>query len=485
MEKLKNILVEKHAKAPLYLQISQGIEALILNHTFEADEKLPAIRSLAQYFSVNNVTIVKAYDCLEDKSLIYKIRGSGNYVTPQSEALIAEISAFDNTDHLRHTLSSNKAYHQSLINFASATPKAHLFPVGDFKQAINRVLDRDLGEAFSYQEAKGYSPLRDSICHYLKDFNIQADPQDIQVISGAQQGLDIVSKSMLDHNDVVIVEAPTYSGAIATFRSRGVKIIEVPILVDGVSMEKLEALIKRHRPKLMFTMTHCQNPTGYSYSSKKKKALLDLAHQYNFYILEDDYVGELLYTSQDMHALKALDDHQRVIYLKSFSKILMPGLRLGFMIVPDLLANSVLNAKEATDISTSGLIQKAFDMYLRAGHWSKQLKHMKAIYKSRYETMIQALNDHLPRRVNYYVPKGGIMFWLELPKGLSSRKFYEFLDKTRLVFVPGDMFYYSMKTCRGIRLSIASVTEEEIRQGIPMLCDEIKRFMQAQKKTRT
>lgn len=485
MIRLESIVLDRNCNQPLYVQIANGMGSLIENNYYKADEKIPPIRSLAAYFKVDNTTIIKAYDLLEKKTLTYKVRGSGTYVTPKSDSLIAEISKFDNTDHLRNTLSNNETYTQSMINFASATPKAHLFPVKDFKIAINHVLDRDLGEAFSYQESKGYAPLRSSICNYLEDFNIIAEPEAIQVISGAQQGLDVISKSMLDHNDVVIIEAPTYSGAIATFRSRGVKIIEVPMLVDGVSIEKLEALIKRYKPKLMFTMTHCQNPTGYSYSLKKKNALLHLAHKYNFYILEDDYVGELLFTSQDMHPLKSMDVHERVIYLKSFSKILMPGLRLGFMIVPEVLANRVLNAKEATDISTSGLIQKAFDLYLRQGHWSKQLDYMKEIYSQRYNAMIKCLNDFLPRSVSYSVPKGGIIFWIELPKGSNSRAFYEQLDISKIVFVPGDQFYYSVRESRGIRLSIASVTKEEIETGIPMLGQAIKTYLKKQKNKKT
>ena len=482
MDKFSNVVIDRLDPRPIYIQIAQGIEFLIKNDQLSSDEKLPAIRKMSTYFHVNNETVVKAYGVLEQKSLAYKVKGSGTYVTPQTKALIAKISEFENMDHLSFGLNLPSECPSQKINFASATPKAALFPVSDFKEAINEVLDRELGEAFSYQEAKGYFPLRESICSYLNDFNISANPKDVQIISGAQQGLDIISKSLLDHNDTVVIEAPTYTGAIATFRSRGVKVIEVPMLMDGVSIEKLESLIRRHRPKLMFTMAHCHNPTGYSYSMKKKRALLELAEKYNFFVLEDDYVGELMYTNQEVFPIKALDHNQRVIYLKSFSKILMPGLRLGFMIVPEFLSAKVQKTKEATDISTSGLIQKAFDLYLRKGYWSKQLEAMKMIYKNRYETMIEALNTWLPRSINYYVPKGGIMFWIELPKGYDSRAFYNFMDKQKIDFVPGDMFYYSHKTSRAIRLCIAAVTKEDIEEGIPLLCALIRDYVGMSKK---
>ena len=204
-----------------------------------------------------------------------------------------------------------------------ATPKANLFPVTDFKKAINYVLDRDLGEAFGYQEAKGYLSLRESISEYLLNQNIHSTPENIQIISGAQQGLDIVAKSVLNYNDVVLVEAPTYSGAIASFRSRGVKIVQIPMLVDGVNMNKLEEIIKRYQPKMMYTMINCQNPTGYTYSMKKKEELLLLAQKYNMFILEDDYVGELIYSKQNSLSLKSLDNNNQVIYIKSFSKMFL------------------------------------------------------------------------------------------------------------------------------------------------------------------
>lgn len=475
------IVLNRQSDTPLYVQVADQIKQLIEEGHIQIDDKLPPIRKLADQLSVNNVTIVKAYQVLADEGITYKIRGSGSYIAPKPEELIAEISEFENAENNSFSLRSTQYdMPEDTINFATATPKANLFPVTDFKKAINQVLDRDLGEAFGYQEAKGYSPLRESICHYMESFSVQALPEDVQIISGAQQGLDIIAKSLLNYNDAVVVEAPTYSGAIATFRSRGVRIVQVPMLIDGVNIKKLEELIKRYKPKLMFTMTHCQNPTGYSYSKKKKEALLALAEQYNMYILEDDYVGELLYTKK-VQPLKAIDRNDKVIYLKSFSKILMPGLRLGFMIVPKALNQSVMNAKEATDISTSGLIQKAFDVYLRKGHWHKQLSHMKKIYFTRYQIMLEMLEKYLPRGVNYYVPKGGILFWIELPKGRDSRDFFEYVGQRKIAIVPGDLFYYSDIKSNAFRLSIAAVSDKEIENGIRSLGESLSAYLSQQK----
>jgi len=191
-------------------------------------------------------------------------------------------------------------------------------------------------------------------------------------------------------------------------------------------------------------------------------------------------VSELIYSKQKSLSLKSLDVNDRVIYIKSFSKILMPGLRLGFMIVPDALNQTVLNAKQATDISTSGLIQKAFDVYLRNGQWEKQLLNMKRIYQRKFDKMVEALNTYLPRSVHYYVPKGGILFWLELPKGRDSREFFEKYKQKDVAFVPGDMFYYTDRKSNAIRLSIAAVSEEDIEKGIEKLSKQLEVFLSQQ-----
>ena len=478
---LEDIFVDKEKKEPLYQQIVIRIKNLIDDGAIEVEDKLPPIRTLAKHLSVNNVTIVTAYQMLSDENITYKIRGSGSYIAPKSDELLAQIVEFDNAEHQVFQMKDNQMeLREATINFATATPKANLFPVTDFKKAINFVLDRDLGEAFGYQEAKGYYSLRESIGNYLKNQEVHTVPDNIQIISGAQQGLDIVSKSVLNYNDVVLVEAPTYSGAIASFRSRGVKIVQIPMLVDGVNMTKLEEIIKRYKPKMMYTMINCQNPTGYSYSHKKKEQLLELAYKYNMYILEDDYVGELIYSKQKSVSLKSLDDHDQVIYIKSFSKILMPGLRLGFIIVPETLNQIILNAKQATDISTSGLIQRAFDVYLRGGNWEKQLKLMKKIYFKRFEKMVDALNTHLPRSVHYYVPKGGILFWLELPKQKDSREFFEQIKHKDIAIVPGDMFYYADRKSNAFRLSIAGVSDEDIEEGVKILSQYLNEFLKTE-----
>ncbi len=454
---------------PIYLKIAKEFIEKMEAGILKPEDKLPSIRTLSKEFHVNKETIVRAYKYLADENYTYIIKGSGSYV----------LSKMDYVDKVDETIEmqpfNDENTYEGMINFASGSIKSSLFPVTDFKRAINYVLDRDFGDAFSYEDPKGYPPLRKSIEEYLREMNIITDKENIQIVSGAQQGIDIVSKALLSSNDSVIVESPTYKGAVASFHSRGAFIHSVPMEYDGINITKLERVVQKHRPKFMYIMTNFQNPTGFSYSNKKKLRLLELSEKYDFYILEDDYVNELNYKSNAIAPIKTLDKHSKVLYLKSFSKIFMPGLRLGFLIVPEQLNEIILNIKSATDIATSGLIQRTFDIYLSRGNWNTHVYNMKKVYYKRYKIMVEALNKYMPRNIKYYIPKGGIFFWVELGS-IDADELYEYLLKKNIAITPGNIFYIDKKN-NAIRLSIASVRSEDIEKGIRVLSDGLRYYI--------
>lgn len=469
MEKFKTIVLNREDNEYMYIQLYTFIKELIEKNILSVNEKLPPIRKLAKYLDINSVTVVNAYRLLERDNYVYKKVGSGTFVSPRS------IDEKDSTPHIiedevYEDLKLMDRGHIQLrsdtINFASATPTPDLFPIEDFKIVLNEILDRDKGFAFGYQESKGFYQLRESIKDYLETYGIYTEIDNVQIISGAQQGIDVISKALLNYGDTVVVERPTYTGAIATFKSRGVKIIEVPINEDGIDLDILEGVLKQNKTKLIYTMPNFQNPTGYSYSSDKKRELLKLTEKYNTIVVEDDYLSDLNFLTLDNKTIKSMDEGDRVIYIKSFSKIFMPGLRLGFLIVPRKLDNDILLAKHTSDISTSGLIQRAFDLYLRKGIWRKHITFMKNIYKERFVTMIESIEDYFPIDIKFKKPKGGINFWVGLPEGVSSNDLYSESINKNIVFVPGSIFYPTQRDSNYLRLSIAAVYPTEIRQGI-------------------
>lgn len=245
--------------------------------------------------------------------------------------------------------------------------------------------------------------------------------------------------------------------------------------LEGPDLNLLEYSIKKYKPRLIYTIPSFQNPTGYSYSNYKRNEILKMSEKYDFYIIEDDYVSELDFECKKLKTLKNLDKHDRVIFIKSFSKIFMPGLRLGFMIVPSSLKANVLEAKHTTDISTSGLIQRAFDLYIRNGSWDKHFDFMYKIYKERYSLMIKGLNKYCCNNITYEKPGGGLNIWLSLPYGFPINSLLRQSASNDIVFAPGRIFYSSpyVQKLNNIRLSFASVYNEQIEPGIDALCNMI------------
>lgn len=470
MEHFKGIALDHSKREHLYIQLYKALKGRILSGEILADEKLPPIRTYAATLGVNNVTIVNAYKLLEQHNFIYKKVGSGTYVRGQGDLVEAPTAA----EWLNNDIPGQVEV-ASGINMASTTPSDQLFPVEAFKLAINEVLDRDKGAAFGYQDARGFLPLRESLCQVLRDqYAIETHVDALQILSGAQQGLDVISKALVQYGDAVIVEAPTYTGAIATFRSRGAKLLELPLEEDGPSILKLKELIYQHRPKLLYLMPNYQNPTGVVYSPAKRLEILELAQRHHFYIVEDDYCSELAYDGPVLQPLKSQDQGDRVIYIKSFSKALMPGLRLGVMLTPEAIQRQVTMAKQSTDITTSGLTQRAFDSFIRSGGLEDQRDKMYQVFSGRYLAAKVAIERYLTGLCTWKTRDGGLHFWLSIEGGMSGQSLYESLKQRGVLIAAGDAFFASRTDTAYFRLTIASVETEDLVYGIRVIGDILR-----------
>ncbi|SDE04582.1 PLP-dependent aminotransferase family protein [Sporomusa acidovorans] len=463
-----SIQLTKNGKAALYVQLYDALRELILNGKLSNGYLLPPVRKLAAFLQVNPGTVVSAYKLLEQNGYIFSRSGSGSYV---AEITVAEEASYQPPDIESEfeAIPPRTSIPTNCLDFATVMPPPDLLPIDDFKYVLMEVLDRDQGYAFTYQDSQGFKPLRQAISAYLKEQGIKAQADNVQIISGAQQGIDIVAKAVLRYGDYVFTENPTYPGAIAAFRSRGAKIVEINMEDDGINIQELEAKIRSFRPKLIYAMANIQNPTGYSYSLTKRNRLIGLARRYNAMILEDDYISELDVADAPLAPLKALDRDQRVIYLKSFSKIFMPGLRLAFLLMPPSLVAKVLAIKHTSDISTSGLTQRAFDLYLRKGIWQKHIAAIRRIYLERYQTTMAAVEQFLPPAVTCHRPRGGLTCWLALPEGVSARQVVQQAEERGMLLTPGTAFFPRHAPDRFIRLSFAVVSSEEILHGVKML----------------
>ena len=479
MDKYVSIHLDPSSAKPLYLQICDGVADLIEKGKLPYGEKLPSIRQMASFFNVNAVTVVNAYKQLEAQGYVEARVGSGTYVS--FAANVKDFDEFTTADDAAPLPREARSVLESAalprrFDFAGASISPEYFPVKDFKDVVNEVLDRDKGTAFAYQDSHGYYPLRECVAGMMQKAGINCTPGNVQIISGAQQGIDIISKAFLRQGDSVVTESPTYTGAIAVFRTRGAQIVDVELDEDGPNMDLLEYSLKKFKPKLIYAIPSFHNPTGYTYSESKRKEMLNLAEKYDCYIIEDDYVSDLDFEGKNLLPLKARDKNNRVIFIKSFSKIFMPGLRLGFMIVPQDMRSNILEAKHTTDISTSGLIQRAFDTYIRKGYWDKHFKFMFDIYEERYFKTIKVLDECLPDGVHYTKPGGGLNIWLNMPYGFSVNSLFKQSAANDIAFAPGSIFYSSnsSKRMNSLRLSFASVYTDQIEPGINSLCRMIR-----------
>lgn len=447
-----------------YLQIYNHIMDLILKKEIQANEKLPPIRKLAKYMGVNNTTVVKSYELLEKEGYVYKAVGSGTFASSLSK-------------EKPNTVTEG----EDIIHLDNGNPSTGIFPIEDFKNAVNMALTHDGSSIFEYDEGLGSEDLRGKIVEYLKTRNIDTEKENIQIISGAQQGIDIVCKGLINYSDVVFVEEPTYNGAIEVFKSRGAKIISIPMLDDGIDIGILKLKLEKIKPKLIYTMPNFQNPTGISYSTYKKKKLIELAEEYGFYIIEDDFISDFAFNSLDNNPLKSYDDKNRVIYIKSFSKILMPGLRIGVVEIPNELLQKVLWAKYSSDISTPGLIQKSMYYYMENFDWDEYLKNIEDIYTQKYNFAQSLIKEKLSSKLNVRNSNGGINFFLELPRGYLSRDFTEFMRQKGVSMLPGTYFFDNLVDDRYFRINIARASIQELEKGISIISENLDEFLKEYK----
>lgn len=459
---MEKYFIELNKDLPKYVQILNHIKKLIDSNLVEDGEKLPPIRKISAFFKVNNDTIINAYQALELQGYAVKKMGSGTYAKKRDVGRSFKKFYSDTTKKIY--TNDLKGY----IDLAGEFINEKLFPVKNLKSVLNEVLDRDGASALVYQNSLGYYGLRKSINKYFWEDKL--DNNNIIIVSGAQQGIDVISKAIINVNDNVIVEKPTYSGALSVFKWRRANIFEVDMESDGINIKQLEDILKKNKIKCLYVMSYFQNPTGSSYSLEKKKKILDLAQKYNFYIIEDDYLSELIYSCDiKYNSFKSLDYKDRVIYIKSFSKIFLPGIRIGYIISPNKFMESVQSSKINTDISTSSLMQRALDLYINKGFWVKHIDNLNSIYKNKYEITKKGINEILGDIVEFNDPKGGLSFYLKINKNLSIGSINLFKEalKEKVIITPGILFYKNYKDGnKFFKISFSNVEEKHIKESL-------------------
>ncbi|NWG05265.1 MAG: PLP-dependent aminotransferase family protein [Chloroflexi bacterium] len=486
------IPLDRQSETPLYQQIESYLRQAILSGNLSANTRLPACRQLAHDLGVNRSTVENAYSALEADGLVFSRMGSGTYVLQQeilpgtpSQSIQHHLPLWQQSLHTHNSISTSEMVEEMLktgghphpINFASGVSDVREFPAEEFRKTLQTVMRRDQIDALEYGEPNGYAPLREGIAHILASQGLQTHPESILITAGSQQAIFLTSQVLLKPNDTILVENPTYSAAIDLFRTLGYQIVGVSMDNQGMQVDRLEKLLQQHHPKLIYTIPNFHNPTGTCLSSIRRRQLIMLAERYNVPILEDDFVGDLRYEGHAQPSLKALDPGGQVIYVSTFSKMLVPGLRVGFIVADGPVYESLLSYKRLSDLATSTLIQRALDAFVTVGRYQTYLHRSCQVFRKRRDAMIKAIERHLPSKVSFDIPSGGLFVWLQLPNGISANELLPIACQEGVAFIPGNFFFIDNLQGEGwMRLNFVSQSVEDIEEGIKRLGAAIRKL---------
>lgn len=369
-----------------------------------------------------------------------------------------------------------------LISLAAGYPAPDVFPWADLQSITAEILARRDGNTLQYGATRGYRPLIEHLlAHTLRARGISARLEDVVITSGSQQGLDLAGRVLIDPGDSVIVELPTYSGAIAAFHNLQAALVGVPQDAEGIEIASLErvagGLKEQGRPaKFVYVTPNFQNPAGLLMSAKRRRELLDTARRHDLVILEDDPYGSIYFedvtTFEDTRPIKAADDDNRVVYLGSFSKILVPGLRVAWMVAPTAIAQKVELCKQAADISSGVFDQRIVHGALAGGVIDRIAPGLRSHYQAKRTVMERAIETHLGGTVKWTSPRGGFFLWIQVP-GADDREIFDRAIKEKVSFVPGSAFFVDGAGHEFARLAFSGISHEQIEQGITRLATAI------------
>ena len=366
-----------------------------------------------------------------------------------------------------------------MISFAGGLPAPDVFPMERFAQATERVLhDAARGtQALQYGTTEGYLPLREMIARHTARYGVNATADNILITSGSQQALDLLGKIFINPGDRILVEAPTYLGALQAWNAYEAEYIPLPVDDEGMQMDTLEEAF-RAGPKFIYVLPNFQNPTGVTLSLARRKRLVELADYYGVPIVEDDPYGQLRYENQHLPTVVALDNDGRngvdyyrgnVIYLSTFSKILAPGIRLGWVVAPPEVIRKLAQAKQGTDLHTATFIQILAHEVARGGFLDQHIRTLRRVYRERRNVMLHALAEYFPAPVYWTRPEGGLFLWCTLPEGIDLSVVLRAAVEQNVAFVPGAPFFPCGGGENTMRLNFSNATPEKIREGIARL----------------
>jgi len=362
-----------------------------------------------------------------------------------------------------------------IISFAGGLPNPKTFPVEEIAIATDKVLREEGSQALQYSTTEGYGKLREYIANRYSSNGLKINKDDILITNGSQQCIDLTAKIFVNKGDNILLEKPTYLAAIQSFSLYEPQFHSIPLMKDGVDTGKLKDILNSEQIKLFYSVTSFQNPSGISYSKEKRKEVAEIINDTETIFVEDNPYGELRFLGEDLPPIKSYLDNS--ILFGSFSKIVSPGMRLGWIVANEEIMEKLIIAKQASDLHSNYFTQRVVYQYLVDNYIEDHIIRIRKLYKRQRDKMVEVIKDTFPPDVKYTQPEGGMFLWVTLPEGISSLELFDMALKEKVAFVPGPAFYINGEGENSLRLNFSNSDEEKIEEGIKRLSIAIKKIL--------
>lgn len=463
----------------IHVQIQNHIKKEIDKGILKKGSKLPSTREVSKILGISRNSVILAYENLENEGIIETFRGRGTFVAIEKEIKSDNFKIKWNTlieDYGKvceelDVVKTELPWKRGMISFKSIAPDESLFDLEEFKRAFLNVFAIEGDKLLNYGYAKGYKPLIEYIKEYMKKKGVSVEGKDILITNGFTEAFDILLSTLTKPNDIIACENPTHNTAIKIMKTHGLSIRPIKMDDDGVNLKSLEETLKGYKPKLIYLIPSYHNPTGIVMDGEKRQNVYNICKKYKVPIIEDGFNEELVYSSSHVAPLVALSNAGNgVIYAGSFSKILFPGIRIGWIFADKHLINILESVKRSRNIHTSFIDQGVFHKYMESGSFKRYVKKIRKHYKDRYDFTINEIEKNIP--YEKVLGKGGLYIFVKI-KDIDTRKILKECYKRNVVFMPGDIFFINKEEKNWMRIGFSRTNEEEIKEGIRIIGEVI------------
>lgn len=476
------IRIDRDNDKPLFLQIVEEVERLVTQGHIPDGHRMPPTRELARQLGVNRNTVVAAYHELDERGRTTAHTGRGTFVRTDTLSDHAGIRWEETLGHAaqRRALHATLDLHsvpvqEADISFAMNFPAEDLLPVKTFHGALDRVLESEGARILTYGSPAGYGPLRHWIAETMSTAGVPVTAEEIVITTGSQQGIDLMARALVNPGDTVLMAEPGYPGALSAFQVYGAQVVGLESDGEGIRIDALESALARTPAKLLYVVPNFHNPTGVTMSESRRVDILDLAARHRLPVLEDDSCVDLRFEGEPLPSLHTLDRNELTTYVSSFSKKLLPGLRVGWLTGPSAVRQRLVALKQVADCSTSLLLQAALHEFCSQGLLEEHLQKVRAQYRERRDVMVSAMRRHFPEGVHWTEPQGGLVLWVTLPQHMDARELLLEARGKGVSFNAGELFYATQPRRHQMRLTFGATPPQGIRRGIKILGEILSR----------